>query len=134
VYQKNLILILARGLADEVGTAMFLVDRDGTLVYYNESAAEILGRPFGEVGELKMEEWARAFSPTDLEGRPLEPDELPLVAAVRDHRVTHRAMRIEGADGQVRDIAVTALPLFARKEEFVGALAIFWEDARAGGG
>jgi hypothetical protein len=30
-------------------------------------------------------------------------------------------------DGDSREIAVTALPLFARADEFVGAVAFFWE-------
>jgi PAS domain-containing protein len=130
--QKSLILILARGLADELASAMFLVDQEGTLVYYNDPAAQILGKSFGEAGEMRMEEWANTFSPTDLDGQPLQPVNLPLVAAVQEHRISHRTFRIQGADGEPREIAVTALPLFARKEEFVGALAIFWESTSSG--
>jgi PAS domain-containing protein len=125
--QKSLVLILARGLADELASAVFLVDQEGTLVYYNDSAAQILGKSFGEAGEMRMEEWAKAWAPVDTDGQPLEPDELPLVAAVKAQRINHRALRIQAADGEVRDIAVTALPLFARREEFVGAVAVFWE-------
>jgi hypothetical protein len=32
-------------------------------------------------------------------------------------------------DNEERRLAVTAVPLFARKDEFVGAAAIFWEVA-----
>ena len=125
--QKNLILILARGLADEIASGMFVVDAEGTLVYYNEAAGDLLGRSFAELGEVKMEIWATAFNPCDLDGRPLPTEEVPLVKTVLQRAPVHRKVRITAADDEVRDLAVTAFPLFARREEFVGAVAIFWE-------
>lgn len=129
----KLVLILARDLADKLASAMFVVDEGGTLVYYNEPAADILGRPFSDVGRMPADEWVRAFAATDLDGRPLAPDELPLMAAIEGRRPAHRPFRITGADGELRTIAVTAFPLFARTDVFAGAAAIFWnhDDADA---
>lgn len=124
---QNLVLILARDLADKLASAMFLVDDQGTVVYFNESAGVILGTSFAATGRMPMEKWSKAFSPHDLDGRPLKPDELPLVIALKEHRPVHRTLRIRGADGEVRQIAVTALPFFARKDDLVGAAAVFWE-------
>ncbi len=125
--QRNLVLILARDLADKLASAVFVVDEEGTLVYFNEAAAEILGKTFGEVGMLREEEWSKAFLPMEFDGRELNADQLPLVVARRERRPSHRAFRIKNMEGQERAIAVTALPLFARKDEFVGAAGIFWE-------
>lgn len=125
--QRNLVLILARDLADKLASAVFVVDEEGTLVYFNEAAAEILGRTFGEVGMLREEEWSQTFVPMELDGREISPDQVPLVVARRQRRPSHRAFRIRNMEGEDRAIAVTALPLFARKDEFVGAAAIFWE-------
>jgi len=36
-------------------------------------------------------------------------------------------LTILGADGVDRRIEVAAIPLFARAEDFVGAIALFWE-------
>ncbi len=130
---QNLVLILARDLADKLASAMFLIDHEGRLVYFNERAAEILGQSFGEVGRLPLEEWASAFNPTDFEDRPLDPEDLPLVVALSRHEPDHRPFRITGGDGKKRDLAVTAFPLFARADEFVGAAAIFWEQPSKGG-
>jgi hypothetical protein len=47
--------------------------------------------------------------------------------ALLQHRAAHDRMRITLHDGSKRDIEITAFPLFARHDEFVGALAIFWE-------
>jgi PAS domain S-box-containing protein len=127
VQQRNLVLILARDLADKLASAVFVVDEEGTLVYFNEAAAEILGRTFGEVGMLREEEWSQTFVPMELDGREISPDQVPLVVARRQRKPSHRAFRIRNMEGEDRAIAVTALPLFARKDEFVGAAAIFWE-------
>ena len=128
--EHNLVHILARGLASSVATPMFLVDPDGTLVYYNEPAEEILGQTYAEAGELTADEWGGAmFSPEDPDtGAPMELDEMPLATALRDRRPAHRSMRIVGLDGVKRRIGITAFPLFARSDEFVGAVAIFWEE------
>ena len=112
--QKDIVLILARDLAEHLSSAVFLVDEEGTLVYFNEGAAEILGKDFADAGEM--------------EGNPIEPRRLPLAIALEEREPAHMALRIKGADGMVRAIAVTAIPLFARKEHFVGAAAIFWES------
>jgi PAS domain S-box-containing protein len=125
--QRNLVLILVRDLADKLASAVFVVDEEGTLVYFNEAAAEILGKSFGEVGMLSEAEWSKAFVPMELDGRELAPEQLPLVVARQQRRPSHRAFMIRNMEGQELAIAVTAIPLFARKDEFVGAAAIFWE-------
>jgi PAS domain-containing protein len=128
--QQNLVLILARDLADKLASAMFLVDEEGNLVYFNEGAAEILGRSFAELGHIPMESWSKDFNPTDLDGIPISPDDVPLVVALRQRKPVHRKVRVQGADDVERAIAVTAFPLFARTDELVGAAAIFWESGQ----
>jgi PAS domain-containing protein len=125
--QKDLVLILTRDLADKLASAAFVVDGEGTLVYFNERCGEILGRTFAELGEMKMEEWSAKFSPKTLEGQPMQTEDLALVRAIIDHVPAHETIRITSADGTSRAIAVTALPLFARLDEYVGAVAVFWE-------
>jgi PAS domain-containing protein len=125
--QKDLVLILTRDLADKLASAAFVVDGEGTLVYFNERCGEILGRTFAELGEMKMEEWSAKFSPTTMEGQPMQTEDLALVRAIIDHVPAHEKIRITSADGTSRAIAVTALPLFARLDEYVGAVAVFWE-------
>jgi PAS domain-containing protein len=125
----DLVLILARGLASSIATPMFLVDPEGTLVYYNEAAEPILGQTYAEAGEMSRDEWGTAFSPEDPDtGEKLDGDSLPLSVALAERHPAHRRMAITGMDGERRLINTTALPLFARTDEFVGAVAIFWEE------
>jgi len=130
--EHNLVLILARGMASSIATPIFLVDPAGNLVYFNEPAEEILGQSYAEAGELSPEEWGTMFYPEDPEtGDKLDPESLPLTVALNERRPSHRPIAITGLDGVRRKIAVTAFPLFARTDEFVGAVAIFWEEGDA---
>jgi PAS domain-containing protein len=128
--QRNLVLILARELAANSATPMFVVDPEGTLAFFNEPAERVLGRSFAETGPLQSSEWGTIFSPVDGDGNAIPLEQLPLNKAMRELEPGHVEMRITGLDGEERQIAVTAFPLFARADEFVGALAIFWEEKR----
>jgi PAS domain-containing protein len=123
---KNLVLIVGRELGSLLATPFFLVDAAGNLVFYNESAEQVLGLRFSEAGELSIEQWGTMWSPEDANGTPLEADELPLVQALSHRKPAHRPIVITGADGKKVEIEVTAVPLFASAEQLVGAAAIFW--------
>lgn len=125
--QRNLVLILARELAANSATPMFVVDPEGTLVFFNEPAESVLGRSFAETGPLSPSEWGAMFEPTDGAGNAIPIEALPLTKALRDLQPGHISMAITGLDGESRVIEVTAIPLFARANEFVGAMAVFWE-------
>ncbi|HVM12289.1 MAG TPA: hypothetical protein VM638_07430 [Actinomycetota bacterium] len=126
--EHNLVLILARGLASSIATPVFLVDPEGTLVYFNEPAEGILGQSYADSGSMTLEEWGTRFRPIDPgSGTPIPPEDLPLGIALTHRRPAHGPLHIVGADGVAREIAVTALPLFAKSDEFIGAMAIFWE-------
>lgn len=125
--QREIEIILARQLAGYLATPIFLVDTQGTLAFYNEPAEAILGCRFEETGEMKVEEWATLFRPIDANGAALQPDELPLVVALRKHRPVHRRFSISGLDGIAREIEVTAFPLIGQADRFIGAIAVFWE-------
>ena len=127
--EHNLVLILARGLASSIATPMFVVDPEGDLVYFNEPAEEILGTTYAEEGEMTAEEWGTAFKPQDLRTGEVVPREsLPLSIALSEKKPAHSSIQITGRDGISRSIANTAFPLWARTDEFVGAVAIFWEE------
>ena len=132
--QKSVVLILARELASNIATPMFIVDADGTLVFYNEPAESIVGAPWAQHGEMAASEWGAMLKPEDLEGNKLSRRAIAPGVALLERRPAHHTIRITGLDGTKRCLSLTASPLFARADEFVGAVAIFWEDegTRAG--
>jgi len=128
VAQRNLILILARDFASRLATAVFLVDAEGSVIYFNEAAERLLGTRFVEGRGMSAAEWSAMFPATDDEGRPKPLEEIPLGMALRRREPAHGAVRFRSADGTMRRIEVTAFPLLAHTDECVGAIAIFWES------
>ena len=124
--QKPLELILARNLLTSVTTPGFLVARDGRLLFYNEGAGALLGRPFEDVGQLEPGEWTASFGPLDEDGEPIPLDELPLTRALRDGRPAHAELSVRTADGVHHRIAASAMPIVGNAEGASGAMVIFW--------
>ena len=118
-------IIQARGLISQLSTAAFLVDDDGSLLFYNGAAERLLGLRFDEAGPMPADEWGTRFRPRLPGGRELAVEELPLTIALRQGRPGHARMEITGADGDDHTIAVTAMPIQARGSQR-GAFAIFW--------
>jgi len=125
--QHHLVLILARDFASRLSTPVFLVDAEGSVIYFNEGAERVLGRRFVEGLGMEAAEWSTAFAPSDDDGNPIALEELPLGVAIIERRPDHRMLRIRNIDGTQRRIEVTAFPLFAHEDECLGAIAIFWE-------
>lgn len=119
--------ILVRHLGSRLTVPLFLMDIEGTLVFYNEAAERLLGRRFDETGEMKFEEWTSVFAIRDDSGQPLEIDQLPLVRALRERRPAHTQFAITGLDGAVRTLEATAFPLRGQTDSRLGAVALFWE-------
>lgn len=126
-------LILVRHLAGSLAIPLFLVDPDGTMVFYNEAAEQVLGRRYDEAGEMSFAEWTTAFAVRDADGRALDINQLPLVRALRARRPAHYSFEITGLDGTPRSIEVSAFPLEAEGKRMLGAVALFWESGPDGG-
>ena len=119
-------IIMARGLMSNLTTPAFMVDGEGTLIFFNEAAGDILGLQYEEAGPMPAEEWGTRFEPLDTEGRAVPVEDLPLAIAVREARAAHRPLRIRSAQGEVRDIEITAFPIVGREGQ-TAAMAIFWD-------
>ena|SRR5512143_2233856 len=127
--QRPIEVILTRQLASTLMMPVFLVDPDGTLVFYNEPAEAVLGMRFEETGEMPAGEWAALWEPTADDGHPLGSGRLPLMIAVTERRPAHGEFWIRGLDGARRHIEATAFPLMRPGDQIVGAVVIFWEAA-----
>lgn len=124
---KELMLILARELATNASTPMFIADAEGTLVFYNEPAERILGRPFAAAGEIAASEWETVFQIESVDGQPLPLEQIPAGIAFLERRAASGPLRITALDGGKHDLATTAFPLFKRGQDFVGVVVLFWE-------
>jgi PAS domain-containing protein len=123
---KHLVLILARELASNLATPTLIADDQGQLVFYNEAAGEVVGKSFAEAGEIPLDEWTSSFAPRGPGWEPLPPERRPARIAFDERRPAHQRFMVTSPDGADREVAVTAFPLFAHADEFVGIMAIFW--------
>lgn len=121
-------MILGRQFADSLSMPVFLVDKEGTLIFYNEPAEAILGLRFGETGSMKVDEWATVFKPTDQDGNILPPEGLPLVQTLTNKKPAHGSFYIKNLKGEKHFITVTSYPIEGRPDRFLGAMAIFWNS------
>jgi PAS domain-containing protein len=123
--QRPLELILARNLLSSITTPAFLLGERGTLLYYNEAAAAMLGRGFEEGANMPADEWTRVFGPLDEDGRPLNYEQLPAVLTVRAQQPYHGTFRIRVAGGGERKVAASAIPVVGLGGS-TGAIVFFW--------
>lgn len=126
--QQEIEVILARHLAEYLAMPIFIVNPIGDLIFYNEPAEAILGTRYAETGMMPATEWSTVFHPMDRGRSLLPPDELPLMMALSKRHPAHKVFWIEGLDGVLREIEVTAFPMVGQADRFLGAIAIFWEN------
>ena len=125
--QREIEIILIRQLASYLATPIFIVDTAGNLVFYNEPAEVLLGQRFDETGEMSAAEWATLWEPTDEDGNPLPPEEVPLSVALNEGRPICRRLWVRGLDQVNRHIEAVAFPLAGQAQRALGAVVIFWE-------
>ena len=126
---KHLVLILAREFASNLATPTAIIDADGKLVFFNEAAEEVIGTSFAQVGEMPYEEFVASFEPrTKEDAEPFPTEKRPTRIALDERRAAHEELLITSRDGVDRRVAVTAFPLFAHRDAFIGVVAIFWRE------
>jgi PAS domain-containing protein len=125
--QNAIEIILTRHLASCLRVPILIVDPNGDLLFFNESAEPILGKRFEETGTIRRGEWSQLFQPTNDDGSPVPREEQPLFIATRRHRPAYRSSWIRGLDGVNRYIEGIAFPLRGLTGSFLGAMGVFWE-------
>ena len=124
--QRNLVLILARAFAAQIATAVFLLDEEGTIIYYNEAAERLTGRPFIEGAGMTAGEWMAASHPRDDAGELIAFENLPLGITMLKREPAHGVVTFTSQDGAPLRIENATFPLFAHTEDYVGTFAIVW--------
>jgi PAS domain-containing protein len=125
---KSLVLIRAKHLAESVTTPMLLTDATGCLVFYNEAAEGLLGRPFSDVGQMDANEWQERFNIRNRDDEPFPVQAMPGWLELQNERPTQGHLKFTTLDGSEKFFAVNAFPLFTSQRTFDGALVIFWEE------
>ena len=75
---------------------MFLIDARGILVFYNEAAELVIGKPFGEQGEISAVELGGMLQLAEEDGSPLRRRDTPAGVAFYERRPAHRVLQATG--------------------------------------
>jgi PAS domain-containing protein len=124
-------LIRARRLACDLPVPALLVDRHGDMLFYNEPAEDVFGRPFNEIGTLPLDEQTAVLAPRHHDGRPIPAGSLPGLVAVRQRRPAHATFQILAFDGRRHSVEATAVPLEGAGGRLLGALVVLWPGRMA---
>jgi len=124
---REIEIILSRQLADSLSTAVFIVDPQGNLIFYNERAEGLLGLRYEETGVMPVAEWSSIFTPMDDDENILSAEDLPLVQTIERQKPAHGEFWIKSLKGKKHKISVTSFPIMGKPNRFVGAIAIFWK-------
>ena len=124
---KSLPLILARELAANLATPMFLIDAAGTLVFFNEAAELMLGKTWAEMGEITAEEFGKMLDLAEPDGTRMRKSDSPAGVAFFQRAPSHKRVIATTLDGKRSTFEATAYPLFGRTEDMHGVLTVFWE-------
>jgi PAS domain-containing protein len=125
---RSLPLILARELAANLATPMFLLDTEGTLVFYNEAAELMLGKTYAELGAITANDFGDMLNLEDLDGTKLRRRDAPPGIAWMQRVPAHRTLVVTRLDGEGKStFEVTAFPLFGRTGDMHGVITVFWE-------
>ncbi len=124
--EPSLPLILARELAANLATPMFLIDAEGILVFFNEAAELLLGKTYGDIGGISALEFGAMLELANVDGTPLRRRDSPAGVAFYDREPAHRTLLATTLDGTRHPFEVTAYPLFGHVGEMHGVLTVFW--------
>jgi PAS domain S-box-containing protein len=124
--EPSLPLILARELAANLATPMFLIDAGGTLVYFNEAAELLLGKSYGEIGGITALEFGTMLNLENVDGTPMRRRDSPAGVAFYEREPAHRTLLATTLDGTRQPFEVTAYPLFGHVGDMHGVLTVFW--------
>jgi len=113
-----------RSLIERMPAAMYTIDRDGRITFYNDQAAELWGRrPNLDDSESRFCGSHKLLWP---DGTALLHDKTPMVDAVRDGTALHgQEVIIEQSDGTRRHVIVHIDPLRNAEGHIVGAVNLF---------
>jgi PAS domain S-box-containing protein len=106
---------------DQMADGVVVVDGAGRVERYNKAAEELLGEG---LGNLALEDWATTFNVATAEGRPVAPNEFPLLRALRGDRIRRATFIVRSSWGTERHLSCSAGPIITPDGQATGAAMV----------
>jgi hypothetical protein len=120
-------LILARNLISSLTVAALLCDSEGTMVFFNDAAGELLGQRFDQTGSLSPQQWSSTFGAGAKSDRTSVDDDEPLSRAGRDGPPAHARICLRAQDDYT-EVEMSTVPL-RTVDGFKGAIILLCQGA-----
>src|SRR5205807_3927858 len=117
-------LILARNLISSMTLAALLCDAEGTIVFFNDAAGELLGQGFDQTGRLSPQQWSSTFGAGAESGRPNVDDDGAVSRAGRDGPPAHTRICLRAQDDYT-EVEMSTVPL-RTVDGFKGAIILLY--------
>lgn len=99
---------------------------DGTLRYVNDAGIKIGGKSRHElVDDVGINEYVANWKIYDVDGKPMDPAQIPLVQAIKKGENSSRELIIHRKKGDERIVFVSAGPVRNKEGEIIAGVAIF---------
>lgn len=125
-------IILLRQWASMMSVPIWITDRFGNLIYFNEPTEELIGLRFDEAGDLPASILIDRFNLCDIDGSPIPDSERPLMIALEKLQPAQRALRMSDDAGTEKFVSDTAIPIIGEGDRPLGAMVLLWEIGEDG--
>ena len=119
---------LAPALLEAMSEAVYVVDRDRTITYWNPAAEQLTGFPAAEVVGKRCRDGV--LNHVDDAGRSLCRHRCPLLATMRDGASRDACVFLHHRDGHRVPVEIRAAPLRGPAGAVIGAVEVFHDDTR----
>jgi PAS domain S-box-containing protein len=106
---------------DQMADGVVVVDASGRVERYNKAAQELLGTVIEAVA---LEDWSNTFNLVTSEGRPLAPEELPLLRALQGSRIRRATLIVRLPLAGERHLSCSAAPITTADGNITGAAMV----------
>ena len=113
--------ILARQLSEYLSSPIALVDHDGRMIYYNESAEFILGKKFNESGEIDSREWDERFYDENRTNM-IKMLDLPFLKVLSGRSILEGEYWMRSFEEIEQKVRVICIPLVGMAQRELGAI------------
>lgn len=117
--------ILTRNLSEHLLTPVLLLDERGALIFFNEAAERIVGRPHDDLGEVGTR-WPALLHLVDDGGRDAPPERVETLRVLGAREPARHDVRLRVAEGGTESFVVWTLPMIGREGEYLGSILSFW--------
>lgn len=117
--------ILSRQLAEYISTPVALVDHDGKMIYYNESAEHILGVKFNDEGEIESRGWLDRFYEEGNQGKSINVLDLPFIKVLTSRHIIHGEYWMRNLEEINQKVLIVCIPVVGMAQRELGAIVYF---------